>query len=82
MEATENKEAHMEATFSPKPSELIFPPQAPFSWTLRWARQRREREQASTPATAYRISGSARNTEELAAAIAFCEQHSARLERD
>jgi hypothetical protein len=67
----------MEATYSPEPSEPIFPPQAPFSWTLRWARKRREREQAATP---YRIAGLARSTEELAAAIAVSERHDARVE--
>jgi hypothetical protein len=70
----------MEATYSPEPSELVFPPQAPFSWTLRWARKHREREQAAMPATAYRIAGLARSTEELAAAIAFSERHDARVE--
>ena len=32
----------MDTTFHQTPAELIFPPQAAFSWTLRWARTRRE----------------------------------------
>ena len=27
----------MQASYSPQPSNLIFTPQVPFSWTLRWA---------------------------------------------
>jgi hypothetical protein len=71
----------MNATYSPEASDLIFPPQAPFSWTLRWARKHgaaKTRVAAST----YRIEGSAANDEELAAAVAFCERHGASLERD
>jgi hypothetical protein len=70
----------MEATYSPELPDLIFPPQAPFSWTLRWAQKRREAQTRSAAHT-YRIVGSAANDEELAAAIAFCERHGAALER-
>jgi len=70
----------MEATYAPEPSDLIFLPQAPFSWTLRWARKRRD-AQTKSAAHAYRIAGSAASDEELAAAIAFCELHGATLER-
>jgi hypothetical protein len=31
----------MEATHTDTPAELVFPPQVPFSWTLRSARARR-----------------------------------------
>jgi hypothetical protein len=71
----------MEATYSPEPSELIFPPQVPFSWTLRWARKHRA-EKTKVAARTYRIEGSAASDEELAAAVAFCKQHGASLERD
>jgi hypothetical protein len=71
----------MEATYSPEPSELIFPPQAPFSWTLRWAWKHRA-ERPKVAARTYRIEGSATSDEELAAAVAFCKRHGASLERD
>jgi hypothetical protein len=69
----------MEAT-SPQPSDLIFPPQAVFSWTLRWARAHRS-ERTKSVVRKYRIAGSAANDAELAAAVAFCERHGATLER-
>ena len=70
-----------EANYSPEPSELIFPPQAPFSWTLRWARKHGTAK-TRVAARTYRIEGSAANEEELAAAVAFCERHGAILEQD
>jgi hypothetical protein len=70
----------MEVTYTPESSDLIFPPQAPFSWTLRWARKRRDAE-AKAAARTYRIEGLAASEEELAEAIAFCERHGATLER-
>jgi hypothetical protein len=73
-----------EAAHADTPPELIFPPQYPFSWTLRGARAQRLRAKR-TPAittTSYRITGSARNEAELTAALAFCEEHGARLEMD
>jgi len=69
----------MEATYS-QPAEPIFPPQAPFSWTLRSARAHRS-ERTKSVVRKYRIAGSAANDEELAAAVAFCERHGATLER-
>lgn len=71
----------MKATYSLQPSELIFPSQAPFSWTLRWARKHRA-ETPKVAARTYRIEGSARSADELSAAIAFAEKHDARLELD
>jgi hypothetical protein len=71
----------MEASYSPQLSDLIFSPQAPFSWTLRWAWAHRS-ESARSAARTYRIAGSAASDEELAAAVAFCERHGATLERD
>ena len=71
----------MKATGSLQPSELIFPPQGPFSWTLRWARKHRA-ERPKVAARTYRITGSATGDEELAAALAFCDRHGARFERD
>jgi hypothetical protein len=70
----------MKASYSFQPSELIFPPQASFSWTLRWARKHRG-ETPKVAARTYRIEGSAASDEELAAAEAFCERHGASLER-
>jgi hypothetical protein len=70
----------MEAIYSPEPSELIFPPQALFSWTLRWAKKH-SAEKTKVAARTYRIEGSAASDEELAAAVAFCKRHGASLER-
>jgi hypothetical protein len=70
----------METTYSPPQAELTFPPQAPFSWTLRWAKAHRS-ERTKAAVRKYRIAGSAANDEELAAAVAFCELHGATLER-
>lgn len=71
----------MEFTHAQTPPELIFPPQAPFSWTLRWARTHRSERQA-TDRRMFRIVGSTRNAEELSAAVAFARAHDARLELD
>ena len=70
----------MKATCSLQPSALIFPPQASFSWTLRWARKHRG-ETPEVAARTYRIEGSAASDEELAAAAAFSERYGASLER-
>jgi hypothetical protein len=69
----------MDATCAPQPSDLIFPPQAPFSWTLRWARAYRS-ERTKSVVRKYRIAGSAANDEELAAVVAFCERYGATLD--
>ena len=69
----------MNPNHSQTPPELVFPAQAPFSWTRRWARA--QRSPGATPAQhAYRIAGAARSTEELASAIAFARKHGATLE--
>jgi hypothetical protein len=62
------------------PPELVFPPHYPFSWTLRGAQARRLRAKTAAHTVAYRISGSASEATQLAAAIAFCEAHDAKLE--
>jgi hypothetical protein len=71
----------MEATHSKTPPELVFPPQVPFSWTLRgaWARRLKE-DEGESQAVAYRIAGSAGNARALAAAISFCHTYDATLE--
>ena len=71
----------MSTTYAETPAELVFPPQVPFSWTLRWARKHRLDRAKETPRT-YRIAGSAGSGRDLAAAIAFCEAHGAKLELD
>ena len=55
-----------EATYSDTPPELIFPPQYPFSWTLRGACARRLRAKTTPAVTRYRITGSARDANEVA----------------
>jgi hypothetical protein len=69
-----------EAPYRDTPPELIFPPQYPFSWTLRGARHQRLRAKTAPAITHYRIAGSAHDANEVAAVIAFCEQHDAKLE--
>jgi hypothetical protein len=71
----------MGATYEETPPELIFPPQWPFSWTLRgaWARRRRA-EQAAAGPVLYRIAGTADDAADLAAAMAFCREHKAVLD--
>lgn len=70
----------MDATYAQTPAELVFPPQAPFSWTRRWA-QRRLMEPKMEQRT-MRIAGSAWSSEELSAAIAFAHAHDAKLVLD
>jgi hypothetical protein len=72
----------MTTTLAGTPQELVFAPQVPFSWTLRGAWARRQRAAAVRPprAVAYSIVGSANDAEALAAALAFCQTHDARLE--
>ena len=69
----------MDATYERRATHLTFPPQVPFSWTLRWARARRHDRTAMRP-RAYRIAGSAANDRELAAVVAFCKSQAASLE--
>ena len=70
----------MEATRSETPPELVFPPQVPFSWTLRGARARRlKAEVAKAQAVPYHIAGTAGNAMALAAAISFCDTYNATL---
>ena len=71
----------MDTSYAQTPSELVFPTQAPFSWTLRWARARRLKGTTAT-GRLYRITGSATSAEELSKAIIFCREHAARLELD
>ena len=71
----------MDLTHAQVPAELVFPPQAAFSWTLRWARAHRSGS-AGPKLRRYRIAGSARSGEQLAAAIAFARENGARLELD
>ena len=71
----------MNATHAPTPADLVFPPQVPFSWTLRSARARRS-EAPTTELRTYRITGSARSAEELSRAMAFCRAQDARLDLD
>jgi hypothetical protein len=71
----------MRNTNSETPPELVFPPQVPFSWTLRGARARRLNE-GRNGGVRYRIAGVAAGDDELAALAAFCEEHGARLELD
>jgi hypothetical protein len=72
--------SNVEAVYPDTPPELIFPPQYPFSWTLRGARAQRQREKTAPVITRYYIAGSARDADEVAAAVAFCEAHNAKLE--
>ncbi len=71
----------MNATHAPTPTDLAFPPQIPFSWTLRWARAHRN-DRVAVASHTYRIAGSAASDAELAAAVAFCRTHAATLELD
>jgi hypothetical protein len=61
-------------------ADLVFPPQYPFSWTLRGTRTQRLRATRESAITRYRIAGSARDAKEIAAVVAFCEAHNAKLE--
>jgi hypothetical protein len=69
-----------EAAYPDTPPEFVFPPQYPFSWTLRGARAQRLRAKRAPAVTHYRIAGSTRDANEVAAVVAFCEAHNAKLE--
>jgi len=69
-----------QAEYLDTPPELIFPPQYPFSWTLRGARAERLRPKTPPAIARYRIAGSARDEDEVAAVVAFCQAHDAKLE--
>ena len=71
----------MDNAHSDTPAELVFPPQVPFSWTLRGARAARLAANQARRRISYRIAGVA-DADELDALAAFCEQHGARLELD
>jgi hypothetical protein len=71
----------MDNAYSETPPELVFPPQVPFSWTLRGARAARLGAGRPRRRVGYRIAGVA-DVNELDALAAFCEQHGARLELD
>lgn len=71
----------MDATSAQAIAEPYFPPQVPFSWTLRWARAHRP-DRTVVTWRAYRIAGSAGSDADVAAAVAFCEAHGATLELD
>jgi len=71
----------MDNAHSETPPELIFPPQVPFSWTLRGARAARLGRKQSADGVRYRIAGVAA-ADELATLAAFCREHGARLELD
>jgi hypothetical protein len=61
------------------PTELVFSPQVPFSWTRRWALAHRAHG-ARMERRAYRIAGTAWSGGELSAAADFARKHGARLE--
>jgi hypothetical protein len=67
----------MNATHPETPTDLVFSPQTPFSWTRRWALA--HRKGTTDVRRAYRIAGSARTDRELAAAAAYCRAHRATL---
>jgi hypothetical protein len=79
---TSSEGGDMEATDAETPPGPVFPPQVPFSWTLRGARAQRLKSERAPRSISYRIAGAAREVDELAAAIAFCEEHNARLQLD
>ena len=66
---------------SETPSELVFPPQVPFSWTLRGARAQRLNDSRPRRTVRFRIAGVA-GADQLAALAAFCDEHGATLELD
>jgi hypothetical protein len=78
--STSTKRQEVGAVSPDTPPELVFPSHYPFSWTLRGARTRRLRAENTAHTVSYRISGSASDATQLAAAIAFCEAHDAKLE--
>jgi hypothetical protein len=80
---------NMQTIHESTPDGLIFPPQYPFSWTLRGARADRLRVEGlaerlpteeSCAKVSYRIAGSISEASQLAAAIAYCDEHGALLE--
>jgi hypothetical protein len=71
----------MDNAHSDTPPELVFPPQVPFSWTLRGARAARLSAGKPRRSISYRIAGVA-DMNELNALVVFCEQHAATLELD
>ena len=71
----------MDNPHSDTPPELVFPPQVPFSWTLRGARAARLGASRARRRISFRIAGVA-DVDELDALNAFCKQHGARLELD
>jgi hypothetical protein len=77
MKRLESEEADVDATYARTTPELVFPPQVPFSWTLRWAHGS---EPVRAERHAYRIAGSAESAVELAAVVAFAREHHAKLE--
>ena len=75
------REVRMDNAHSDTPPELVFPPQVPFSWTLRGARAARLGRNQAACGVRYRIAGVAA-ADELAALAAFCREHGATLELD
>jgi len=71
----------MDNAHSDTPPELVFPPQVPFSWTLRGARAARLSAGRARRVISYRIAGVA-DVAELDALNAFCAKHGAKLELD
>jgi hypothetical protein len=69
----------MDNLHSDIPSELVFPPQVPFSWTLRGARAARLATHKGRRRLSFRIAGVA-DADKVDALAAFCKQHGARLE--
>src|SRR5262245_11706941 len=75
------REVLLDTVHSETPPELVFPPQVPFSWTLRGARAARLRGNQAAGGVRYRIAGVAA-ADKLAALAAFCREHGATLELD
>ena len=71
----------MDNAQSHTPPELVFPPQVPFSWTLRGAHAARLRAGRASRRIGYRIAG-VTDVKDLDALATFCEQRGARLELD
>ncbi len=71
----------MNPTHRETPTDLVFSPQTPFSWTRRWALAHRT-DRSAVVQRAYRIAGSAPTDTELTAVVAFCKAHGATLVLD